>query len=223
MIIFPEAIENALKNNVLDLIQIAHLKLKDGDTVALTTAKSAFSFQNTLTLPASLGALGASNLAQYGSLSAFEGLLSSDSLALSDMLSGRFDEAFVFLYWALESDPTQYVPAFSGILKGFELIGDGAQGRYIARLEGLSSRLSHPLGRIYSVTCDAGFGDARCGLAPSYVAGKSCDKTYIACRDRHANGVNFRGFPDLRGEDALSLYPNGQSAHQGASLGRRSL
>jgi len=34
-----------------------------------------------------------------------------------------------------------------------------------------------------------------------------CDKRFSTCRDRFANGVNFRGFPHIPGNDFVIAYP----------------
>jgi uncharacterized phage protein (TIGR02218 family) len=47
-----------------------------------------------------------------------------------------------------------------------------------------------------------------------------CDKTFATCRDRFANGVNFRGFPAIPGNDYVIRYPNaGEPGNTGASRG----
>ena len=34
-----------------------------------------------------------------------------------------------------------------------------------------------------------------------------CDKRFATCRDRFANGINFRGFPAIPGNDFVISYP----------------
>jgi len=36
---------------------------------------------------------------------------------------------------------------------------------------------------------------------------EGCDKRFATCRDRFANGLNFRGEPHLPGMDLLTRYP----------------
>lgn len=46
-----------------------------------------------------------------------------------------------------------------------------------------------------------------------------CDKRFATCRDRFANGVNFRGFPHIPGNDFVVRYPvPGEAGHDGRSL-----
>ena len=35
-----------------------------------------------------------------------------------------------------------------------------------------------------------------------------CDKQFSTCREKYSNGVNFRGFPNIPGNDFITSYPN---------------
>jgi uncharacterized phage protein (TIGR02218 family) len=46
-----------------------------------------------------------------------------------------------------------------------------------------------------------------------------CDKRYATCRDRFANGINFRGFPHIPGNDFVLRVPNsGEPGNDGWSF-----
>ncbi len=45
-----------------------------------------------------------------------------------------------------------------------------------------------------------------------------CDKAFPTCRDRFANGLNFRGFPHMPGSDFAYSYVKGESTHDGTAL-----
>lgn len=47
-----------------------------------------------------------------------------------------------------------------------------------------------------------------------------CDKAEDTCRLKFANMVNFRGFPDIPGEDWLMAFPKGGGVNDGGSLRR---
>lgn len=47
-----------------------------------------------------------------------------------------------------------------------------------------------------------------------------CDKRFDTCRFKFANGHNFRGFPDIPGEDWLMAYPRAADNNDGGSLRR---
>jgi uncharacterized phage protein (TIGR02218 family) len=165
-------------------------------------------------------------------------------------------------------------------------------------VRGLADRLSEEKGRLYTATCSADLGDARCGidltdaafrgtgaivalsgvsaftasgldafddgwfaagrliwtggansglamevkshrlqadavaielwqampepLAPgdAFVVTAGCDKRFDTCRDRFANSINFRGFPQIPGNDFVVSYPvPGEPGHDGNSMG----
>ncbi|MBC2884745.1 DUF2163 domain-containing protein [Ochrobactrum sp. CM-21-5] len=45
-----------------------------------------------------------------------------------------------------------------------------------------------------------------------------CDKSFATCKAKFANGVNFRGFPHLPGNDAAYAYINGAAEYDGSAL-----
>ncbi len=55
------------------------------------------------------------------------------------------------------------------------------------------------------------------GDAFQVVAG--CDKSLASCRDKFANVVNFRGFPDLPGNDYAVAYAVQGADNDGGRLG----
>jgi uncharacterized phage protein (TIGR02218 family) len=44
-------------------------------------------------------------------------------------------------------------------------------------------------------------------VADAFTVTAGCDKRFSTCRDRFANGVNFRGFPHIPGNDFVIGYP----------------
>ena len=72
---------------------------------------------------------------------------------------------------------------------------------------GRTAQLDRTTGRVFSGYCDAEFGDIRCGLnVEDFPEGTVCQRTYAAC-EGFANKLNFRGFPYLLGDDALTRGP----------------
>lgn len=45
-----------------------------------------------------------------------------------------------------------------------------------------------------------------------------CDKSFATCKAKFSNGVNFRGFPHLPGNDAAYAYVNGGNEYDGSAL-----
>lgn len=46
-----------------------------------------------------------------------------------------------------------------------------------------------------------------------------CDKRAASCRQKFSNFLNYRGFPDIPGEDWLMSYPSSSGVNDGGSLG----
>lgn len=46
-----------------------------------------------------------------------------------------------------------------------------------------------------------------------------CDKRFATCREKFGNGLNFRGFPHMPGNDALMAGPRAGGTHDGGSRG----
>jgi uncharacterized phage protein (TIGR02218 family) len=55
-------------------------------------------------------------------------------------------------------------------------------------------------------------------LGDGFTATAGCDKQFATCAAKFGNGVNFRGFPHMPGEEAVLRYPNQGEANNGAPL-----
>ena len=55
-------------------------------------------------------------------------------------------------------------------------------------------------------------------MGDAFTATAGCDKQFATCAARFGNGVNFRGFPHMPGEEAVLRYPNQGDANNGAPL-----
>ena len=56
------------------------------------------------------------------------------------------------------------------------------------------------------------------GVGDGFVIRAGCDKQLATCRDRFANALNFRGFPNIPGQDAVLRYAAKGDANQGVVL-----
>ena len=90
------------------------------------------------------------------------GILASPSITDADLNTGLWDYAKVQLFEVNYMDLTM----------GSRIIRTGILGQvttdrnaFKAELRGLMQYLQQPVGRVYGDTCDATFGDARCGLS----------------------------------------------------------
>lgn len=86
--------------------------------------------------------------------------LDSAAITEDDIAAGRYDDAYVEIFYVNWADVSQRVVMLTGYLG--ELTVNGIA--YTAELRSLTSRLNQKVGRVYQRTCDAVFGDARCGF-----------------------------------------------------------
>ena len=148
-----------------------------------------------------------------GSASATGGL-DSDALTDADIASGLYDGCAIECRRVDWSEPTLFVSLWSGTIT--RLKRDGAA--FTAEIEGPLAALDRVAGRTFGRLCDANLGDGRCGVAGDHPAfGEGCDKRASTCSERFDNLLNFRGFPDIPGEDFLTLYPAKGERHDGKS------
>lgn len=139
------------------------------------------------------------------------GVLDDASIREADVAQGRLDGAAVEL-WRLDwSEPDLRVRLWSGTITRLRR----QDGAFVADLEGPLAKLERVVGRTYGRLCDARLGDARCGVADA--AGRTCDKRWETCVGTFGNGVNFRGFPDVPGDDFLTAWPAQGGRHDGGS------
>ncbi|KQP34307.1 beta tubulin [Methylobacterium sp. Leaf102] len=221
------------------------------------------------------------------------GALTDGRLSDIELARGLFDGAAVEAWRVDWSSPVDRVLVMSGT------IGEVSRGSsaFTAEVRSLADRLNQPRGRIYQRSCDATFGDARCGIDATaatmrgvgvvtltrttrsfvasglagfrsgrFTAGRfvwttganvgtvvevrthlranggahlelwepmaapitpgdafditaGCDKALDTCRDKFANTIRFRGFPDLPGNDYAVRYVTPGAENDGGRLG----
>lgn len=144
---------------------------------------------------------------------AVAGGLDDAAITEVDVEAGRYDGASVSLWrvdWAAGSPG---VRLWTATLARIRRDGDA----FTAELEGPLAKLERVVGRTYGRECDAVLGDGRCGVDPGAFPGAVCDKRWATCVGTFANGLNFRGFPDIPGDDFLTAAPVAGGRHDGGS------
>ncbi len=220
-----EPITLALRQGAAKLCHVWLLTRRDGEVLGFTDHDRPLMFLG-LTCQADSGlTLGAAGAGMgEASSAAVSGVIASEALAAADIVAGLYDEAAIVSYVVDWADPTQYVQTGAGTLARLELRGgahDG-EGSYVAHVEGLLGKLDRVIGRRFTHLCDAVLGDARCGFDVGSLPGVACDKRYRTCFGTFHNTENFRGFPDLPGEDFLTLYPRSGDVLDGGGRGQGS-
>jgi uncharacterized phage protein (TIGR02218 family) len=92
--------------------------------------------------------------------SELSGALADDTLNESDLAAGRYDSAAVELWLVDWSEPDLRVLLAKGSIG--EVRREGTA--FTAEVRGLSQRLGENSGRLYTTTCPADLGDARCKI-----------------------------------------------------------
>lgn len=144
---------------------------------------------------------------------AVAGGLDDAGLSESEIAEGLYDGARVQLWRVDWQEPTARVRLWCGTLCRIRREGEG----FVADLEGPLAALDRVVGRTYGRDCDAVLGDERCGLTAEAITGRTCDRSWRTCTGVFGNGVNFRGFPDVPGDDFIFARPEGGARHDGGS------
>lgn len=135
-----------------------------------------------------------------GSASASGGL---DDAAITDadIAAGLYDGAAVSLWRVDWARPDLRVRLWAGRLARIRRDDDG----FVAELDGPMAALERVVGRTCGRDCDALLGDARCRVDLTAFPGATCDRRWQTCVGTFGNGVNFQGFPDIPGDDFLTV------------------
>lgn len=141
------------------------------------------------------------------------GVIDAPGLSADALADGAWDDAEVELWRADWREPALAVRLWRGRI--VRLVRDGEA--LTAEIEGPLAALKRIAGRCYARTCDAALGDARCGVDLEGAPAETCDKRFATCRDRFGNAHNFRGFPDIPGDDFLAAHPAAGERHDGSS------
>ena len=88
------------------------------------------------------------------------GALADESLSEADLAAGRWDAAQIETWLVDWSEPALRVLIAAGTLGEVRREGQA----FVAELRSLSDRLNQDNGRLYTATCSADLGDARCGV-----------------------------------------------------------
>lgn len=141
------------------------------------------------------------------------GGLDDNAINSGDLEAGLYDGVAVEL-WKLDWTRLDLaVRLWRGRIARVCREGDGFTGE----LEGPLAALDRVIGRTFGRDCDADLGDSRCRVDPALLAGRRCDRRWETCVESFGNGANFRGFPDIPGDDFLTASPVGGGRNDGGS------
>lgn len=209
----PEEMAARIESGAATLCHVWRLERADGVVMGFTDHDRDLVVDEVVCRAASGWTAGAGESAvglTAGSVSA-AGALDDEAISEADVAAGLFDAATVELWRVDWARPDLRVRLWAGTLARIRREGGG----FVAEMEGPLGKLERVVGRTYGRMCDARLGDQRCGVADA--AGRVCDKRWETCVGMFANGANFRGFPDVPGDDFLTAYPAGSARNDGGS------
>jgi uncharacterized phage protein (TIGR02218 family) len=162
MRIIPSALQAKLNSGATTLCRCYILTRRDGLVQGFTDHDRDVTL-NDVVCRADTGFSGSEAVARL-SLSVdgseVSGALSDDSLNEDALAAGRYDAAQVDMYIVDWSEPSLHVLMSRGHIG--EVRREGIA--FVAELRGLSDALNAETGRLYTPTCAADLGDARCGV-----------------------------------------------------------
>lgn len=162
MRIIPPALQAKLDSGATTLCRCWILARRDGVVLGFTDHDRNV-LLNDVVCRADTGFAGSEAVARLGlSVDGIEvsGALSGDSLNEDALAAGRYDAAQVDMYLVDWSEPSLYVLMSRGHIG--EVRREGIA--FAAELRGLADALNAETGQLYSATCAADLGDARCGV-----------------------------------------------------------
>lgn len=136
----------------------------------------------------------------------FEGILSAAAITETDILRGRYDHAEINIFMVNYRDPAMgKLDLKTGWLG--EVVLQGSQ--FVAEMRGLSSRLQQVIGEVYTSSCRAKLGDARCGIA---LAGYTFSGVVTAVEAAHSFTDSSKLQPNGYFSGGLVTFLSGENA-----------
>jgi uncharacterized phage protein (TIGR02218 family) len=160
MRVVPAALQAKLDSGVTTLCRCWLIARNDGVTQGFTEHDEDVVI-GAVTYRAGSGLSGSEATAKLGmavDASEISGALADESLNEDDLAAGRYDAAAVELWLVDWSEPDLRVLIAKGSLGEVKREGTA----FTAELRGLSERLAQDSGRLFTATCAADLGDARC-------------------------------------------------------------
>lgn len=211
----PEELARSMAGGAATLCHVWLLTRADGVRLGFTDHDRTLEVDGVTCSAASGWTAGAAEgaLGVQPGTSALAGALDADAVTAEALEAGLYDGATVEVLCVDWDRPDLFVRLQRGRIARITRVGD----RFEAEVQGPLALLDRVAGRTYGRRCDAVLGDARCRVDLTAFPGAACDGAFETCRSVFGNTENFRGFPDVPGEDFLLLTPGGGGRHDGGS------
>jgi uncharacterized phage protein (TIGR02218 family) len=156
----PSNLAQKLDFGVTTLAYAWRLTRADGVIVAVTQHDRDLTFDGTLFVAAQsfVGADHEREVSLASDRTALSGALKIGAITESDLTLGRWDQAKVEAFWVDWTSPSDFIPMWTGMVAGASWRGSVFE----LDIVGPETLLNRDIGRVYSRTCDAVLGDARC-------------------------------------------------------------
>lgn len=215
MRVVPEALAARIESGAATLCHVWLVRRADGGRLGFTDHDRDLTVEGVVCTAASGWTAGAAEaaLGPAPGDAVAAGVLDDARLSAADVAAGLYDAAEVELWRVDWTAPALRVRLWRGRMARVRREGD----RFVADLEGPLAALERTIGRTFARTCDATLGDARCGVDLASAPQPVCDRLWETCVGVFGNGVNFRGFPDIPGDDWLGAMPREGVRHDGGS------
>lgn len=158
----PSALQSKLESGVTTLCRCFVLTRRDGVVQGFTDHDEDI-LLNGVTCRAGTGLTASEATARLGLAvdgAEVSGALADDCLTEADLAAGRYDAAKIETFLVDWSDPLLHV--LTGTANIGEVRRDGVA--FVAEMRGLSDALAQESGRLFTASCAADLGDARCGI-----------------------------------------------------------
>jgi hypothetical protein len=202
----PDELAARIESGAASLCHVWRLRRADGTVTGFTDHDRDLTVDGVVCRAASGWSAGAAEGSvglAAGSFAA-AGVLDDAVLTEADIVAGLYDGASVEVFRVDWQRPDLGVRLWVGTLARIR----HETGRFLADLDGPLAALERVVGRTFGRGCDAVLGDRRCGVdAAAVEAAGGCDKRWATCVGVFGNGINFRGFPGIPGDDFLTASP----------------
>ena len=211
----PEALAARVESGAARLCHVWILSRADGVRLGFTDHDRDLEMDEVVCRAASGWTAGAGEASvglSAGTVSASGGL-DDEALSEADIAAGVYDGARVELWRVDWGEVGLRVRLWSGRMSRIRREG----GAFVADLEGPLAALERVVGGTYGRLCEAVLGDGRCGLSAAVIGDRACDKRWKTCVEVFGNGVNFRGYPDIPGDDFVLARAGAAGRNNGGS------
>lgn len=156
-------LKSSFEADTTNIVKCWKITLKDSSIIGFTTNSEDFNYNNIKYNSFSSGDVGniESNLDIEEDSFEFSNMISSELIAESDILSGKYDNATIEIFLIdIQNQSNGKVTLLNGVISDIECKGN----MFTAKVKGLKDSIDKTIGEVYSPLCRCRFCDTKCGL-----------------------------------------------------------